>query len=46
MKVTSIVTRYSAMRPFSTFAFCSTISRPVMLRSVLLARCKPSVTAS
>ena len=44
--VTSIVTRYSEILPLLTLAFCSTTCRPVMPRSVLLARSSPSRTAA
>src|SRR5215218_6931132 len=44
--VTSTVTRYSAIFPPLTLALCSITCRPVMLRSVLLARSSPSLTAA
>src|SRR5690606_3707428 len=46
MKITCIVTRYSAMRPSSTRAFSSSTCRPVMWRSVFRARSRPRSTAS
>src|SRR3954447_18727120 len=46
MKVTSIVTRYSSILPFFTLAFSSITCRPVIPRSVLFARSRPSWTAA
>src|SRR6516165_4201736 len=46
MKVTSMVTRYSTISPFSTFPFKDSTSKPVMLRKVFAARFIPSLTAS
>src|SRR6185503_16218181 len=46
MKVISIVTRYSSILPFFTLAFSSITCRPVIPRKVLLARIRPSCTAS
>src|SRR5262245_31228826 len=46
MNVTSRVTRYSVILPFSTLPFIEMISNPVMPRSVLAARFMPSSTAS
>lgn len=41
-----ISTRYSVMRPRSTFTRFPVTSRPVMLRTVRAARATPSSTAS
>src|SRR5882724_1654536 len=46
MKVISIVTRYSAIFPFSIFAFWLTISSPLIPRTVLAARSSPWTVAS
>ena len=46
MNVTSNVTRYSLILPFSTLPFKDITSNPVTPRSVLVARFKPSSAAS
>src|SRR5690349_12099403 len=46
MKVTSSVTRYSVILPFSTLPLSETTSNPVTPRSVLVARFSPSSVAS
>ena len=46
MNVTSMVTRNSEILPLLTAAFCSTTCKPVIPRSVLLARSRPSRTAA
>src|ERR1039458_6785322 len=46
MKVTSMVTRYSTILPFSTFPFSESTSKPVIPRKVFAARFTPSSTAS
>src|SRR3954466_12176542 len=46
MNVTSMVTRYSAILPSATLAFCSSTCSPMIPRSVLPARVSPSRTAS
>src|SRR6516164_9416696 len=46
MNVTSNVTRYSLILPFSTLPFIESTSNPVTPRNVLVARFKPSSAAS
>jgi hypothetical protein len=46
MNVTSSVTRYSVILPFSTLPFSELTSNPVTPRNVLVARFKPSSAAS
>src|SRR5271167_184617 len=46
MNVTSNVTRYSVILPFSTLPFSELTSKPVTPRNVLVARFKPSSAAS
>jgi hypothetical protein len=46
MNVISMVTRYSSILSFVTLAFSSMTCRPVIPGKVLLARTRPSWTAS